>query len=380
MTSQILAKDKKAISSQGDFTFEKLLISGWEDVFKITNEKKGLLAIIALHNTKLGTALGGTRIHFYDSFDDALFDVLRLSEGMTYKAAISEVGFGGGKSVIIKNPKEKTDDLLKAFGEAVNILDGKYICAEDMGCTTEDVMKIRTKTKYVVGLPLDTSSGNPSRFTAWGIFRGIQATFTKLYGSGTIKGKTIAVQGLGSVGELLVEHLFWAGANLIIADIDNEKTKHIAIKFGAKIVSPKEIHKQKCDILAPCAMGATINDETIEELNCKAICGCANNQLLDKRHGEILKEKNILYAPDFVVNAGGLINVAFELDKEGYNPRKSKIKIDNIFSEILSIYEISEKNDISTHEAAIKLAKYKIEYGIGKRKEKLYFHHLDKND
>ncbi|NGX34445.1 MAG: Leucine dehydrogenase [Candidatus Anoxychlamydiales bacterium] len=370
-------KKKNNIKKYLDFTFENLQIEGYETVYKITNEKTNLLAIISIHDSTLGTALGGTRIAAYKSFDEALTDVLRLSKGMTYKSAMAEAGFGGGKSVIIiKDKKDVTEALLKSFGEAVNILEGKYICAEDMGCSTKEVMQIHKKTKYVVGLPHEKSSGNPSKFTAWGVFKGILATLKKLYGSTSIKGKKIAIQGMGSVSHYLIEHLFWHGAELIISDIDETKLK----KFMnvAKIVKPEDIYKQECDIFVPCAIGGILNAETIKDLKCKAICGAANNQLLDDSHCQILKDKNILYSPDFVVNAGGLINVSFELEKMGYCPIKSRDRIDNIYTSLLEIFKIADENNITTNEAAIKLAQFKIKSGIGKRLEKLYFNHSEK--
>ena len=380
MNMPILEKTEN-IKKIKDFIFEKLEIDGYEEVYKISNPKTNLLCVIAIHNTTLGVALGGTRIRVYKTFDEALNDVKRLSQGMTYKAAVAEVGFGGGKSVIIlKDEKDKTKELLLSFGEAVDLLNGKYICAEDMGCSPEDTLVFRQKTKYVVGLPTEKSSGNPSRFTAWGVFRGMQATLNKLFNSGSIKGKTIAIQGLGSVGELLLEHLFWAGADLIVSDIDDKRAKRLSLKFGAKVVPASEILKQKCDILAPCAIGGIINDESIKDLDTLAICGCANNQLLEMKHASDLKNKNILYAPDFVVNAGGLFNVTEELEKNGYHPRSSKEKIDKIYNEILNIYHMSEKEKITTHEAAIKIAKNKIKCGIGIRKEKLHFPFYDRNE
>lgn len=368
---------KSNVKKYFDFTFEKLEIEGYEEVYKITNDKTNLLSIISIHNTKLGSSLGGIRIKSYPNFETALEDALRLSKGMTYKSAVCEAGFGGGKSVIIvKDIKDKNEALLSSFGEAVNLLEGRYICAEDMGCSPQDMEIISKKTKYCVGLPHEKSSGNPSYFTAWGIFRGMQATLNKIYGLDTVEKRKIVIQGLGSVGMHLLEHLFWHGAELVISDIDEAKTKMLAKKFKAKAVKPDDIYKEECDIFAPCAIGAIINDKTISELKCKAICGCANNQLLEDRHATILKDKNILYAPDFVVNAGGLINVASELDQEGYNSKKARDQVHKIYDMLNDIYKISNENNISTNQAAIKLAHYKIECGIGRRKQ-LYFHHFE---
>lgn len=355
---------------------ERIPVKGYEQVVKITDKKSQLTAIIAIHDTALGPALGGTRIQSYASFNDALEDALRLSKGMTYKSAIAEVGFGGGKSVIIADPKtEKTPEMLLAFGAAVEKLGGVYICAEDMGCTTEDVKIIRRATRHVVGLAHAKSSGDPAPFTAWGTFRGIQSAAKKLYGSDSLEGRKVAVQGLGSVGNHLVEFLFWAGADLMISDIDAAKVQRLAAKFNAKAIPADQILKTECDILAPCAFGGIINDQTIPQFKCRAIAGCANNQLLRDTHAVVLKERGILYAPDFVINAGGLLNVAVELDDAGYNPSGPRYKVHHIYDTLLAIYEIAEKNRESTHSAALALADYRIKYGIGKRVIPPTYHH-----
>ncbi|MBX7067187.1 MAG: leucine dehydrogenase [Parachlamydiales bacterium] len=385
MSSQLLEKKvqdpKKQLAallheSQKSLQFEKLIVKGYEKVVKVTDKKVGLTAIIAIHNTMLGPALGGTRIRKYPNFDAALEDALRLAKGMTYKSAIAEVGFGGGKSVIIADPKtEKTPELLMAFGAAVEKLGGMYICAEDMGCTGEDVKVIRRMTKYVVGLPHQSSSGDPGPFTAWGTFRGIQSVVKRLYNSDSLEGKKVAIQGLGNVGGFLVDQLFWAGADLILADTDTEKLRYFAKKYRAKTVDPDQIWKVECDVFAPCAAGGIINDQTIPEFKCKAIAGCANNQLLKDHHAVMLKERGILYAPDFVINAGGLLNVSIELEDEGYNPKLSRYKVHHIYDTLLAIYEIAEKNRESTHQAALSLADYRIKYAIGKRVIPPTFHH-----
>jgi len=355
---------------------EKLPIKGYEQVLKITHQKAKLTAIIAIQDTTLGPALGGIRIQPYETFNDALEDVLRLSKGMTYKSAISDVGFGGGKSVIIADPKkDKTPELLMAFGAAVESLGGQYICAEDVGCTTEDVTIVRKATKYVVGLPHEKSSGDPGPFTAWGTFRGIQASIKKIYGSDSLEGKIVAVQGLGNVGAVLCDYLFWAGADLILSDIDENKAKRLAAKYGARTVSVDQILKVDCDVLAPCALGAIINDQTIPHFRCRAIAGSANNQLHRDHHANALDEKGILYAPDFVINAGGLLNVSAELEETGYLPSWPREKAHRIYDTLLAIYEIAEKNQESTHAAAFALADYRIKYRIGKRVFPPIFHH-----
>ncbi|HRW58594.1 MAG TPA: Glu/Leu/Phe/Val dehydrogenase dimerization domain-containing protein [Chlamydiales bacterium] len=365
-----------AIEKNTDLVIENLNIPDYEKVLKITNKKTGLKAIIAIHNTTLGSALGGIRIYPYASFDDALQDVLRLSKGMTYKAAVSEVGLGGGKSVIIADPtSEKTPELLQSFGEAVDSLQGEYICAEDMNCTTADVMEVRKTTKYVVGLPHEKSSGNPAPYTAWGTYRGIQSVAAQVYGSKSLEGKKIALQGLGSVGMLLLEHLFWEGAEIVATDVDQEKLAKVAHQYGIQTVQPDAIYDVECDIFVPCAMGAIINDRTIHRLKCKAIAGCANNQLHQPVHGDILKEKGILYAPDFVINAGGLLNVSIELEENGYCPVFSRRKVHNIYDVLMQIYKIAAEKNISTDVAAVEFATYRIEQKIGKRSSALTFHH-----
>jgi leucine dehydrogenase len=356
---------------------EPLSIKGYEEVIKVTDPKAGLSAIIAIHNRTLGPALGGIRIQPYPTFEAALQDVLRLSKGMTYKSSIAEVGYGGGKSVIIADPKKhKTPELLQAFGAAVDQLEGGYICAEDVGCTTEDVSEVRKATQYVVGLPHARSSGDPGPFTAWGTFRGIQATVKRLFGTDSLEGRKIAIQGLGNVGMNLAEFLFWAGAELIFSDIDSVKLQKMASKYAAKAVSADEIIKVDCDILAPCALGGIINDHNLPAFRCKGIAGSANNQLLTDAHARMLRSRGILYAPDFVINAGGLLNVAAELEERGYNPVHSRAKVHRIYDTLLAIYEIAERNGESTHESALALAEYRLQYQIGKRTSTPKFHHF----
>ena len=296
---------------------------------------------------------------------------------MTYKSAVCDVGFGGGKSVIIADPRkgQKTPAMLRSFGAAVQQLAGIYICAEDVGCTTEDVKVIRERTQYVVGLAHEKSSGDPGPFTAWGTFRGIQATVKQIYGSDSLEGKTVAVQGLGNVGAVLCDYLFWAGARLIVADIDEAKAQKLARKYAGTAVPVDQILQAECDILAPCALGAIVNDQTIPAFRCRGIAGCANNQLLRDTHGLLLKERGILYAPDFVINAGGLLNVSAELEENGYVPSWPRDKTHRIYDTLLAIYEIAERNEESTHNAACALADYRIKYQIGKRVYPPVFHH-----
>jgi leucine dehydrogenase len=355
---------------------EEIFVQGYEKVVKVTHKAVGLQAIICIHTTAMGPALGGTRIYPYPTFEGALNDVMRLSQGMTYKSAVAESGWGGGKSVIIADPKKhKTKELLYAFGQAVDRLQGEYICAEDVGCTPEDILAISKATPYVVGMAHSKSSGNPSPFTAWGTYRGIQSVLKKMTGSDLLENRTVAIQGLGSVGYELAKILFWAGAKLIVSDLDTDKCRAIAEFTGARIVSPAEILKVECDVLSPCAMGGAINEHSIPLLRCKAIAGCANNQLQKDSDADELHARGILYAPDFLINAGGLINVSQELEPDGYNPVAARNKVHRIYDQLMVIYDIAEQNRFSTHRAALSLADYRLKYRIGKRIEPPCFHH-----
>lgn len=354
---------------------EEIEAKDYEKIFYITEKLSGLKAIICVHSSTLGPPLGGIRIYPYMSFEDALIDVKRLAKGMTYKAALSETGLGGAKSVIITDPKHKTKNMLIAFAEAINLLEGLYTCAEDVNCSVSDLDLIAKYTKYVVGLSNEKSSGDPSVFTAWGTFRGIQAVLQALHGSTSLRGKKIAIQGLGNVGMKLAEFLFWHGAELIVSDLDLTKAEKLEKKYGAKICSPETIITEDCDIFSPCAMGGIINSQTISRLQCKAIAGCANNQLFIDQNADELKKRGILYAPDFVINAGGLINVSHELDQEGYNPLAARKKTDQIYDHLMRLFQISEQNQCSTHKAALDLAEYRIRYGIGKRIDSVFYHH-----
>jgi leucine dehydrogenase len=357
---------------------EEIIAPGYEKIIKVTDERSGLKGIICIHNTTLGPALGGTRIYPYPTFEAALTDVKRLAKGMTYKAALSDSATGGGKSVIIADPKRKSKEMLVSFAEAINRLEGLYTGAEDVGCSLEDVTLISQITPYVVGVHNDKSSGNPAPFTAWGTFRGIQSVCKKLFGTDAIEGKTVAIQGLGSVGSILAELLFWHGAKLVVSDIDWEKTLRFAKKFDAKACPIEDILQVECDILAPCALGGIINPQTIPSLKCRAIAGCANNQLLSDQDADDLLRRGILYAPDFVINAGGLINVIQELEPQGYNPAVARQKVNQLYDQLLQIYTIAEQNQISTNQAAISLADYRLKYGVGKRTVSPVYHHFKK--
>lgn len=347
---------------------KELAVEGYERVIEAIDSDRGLHAFIAVHNTRMGPALGGTRIYPYASREDALKDVLRLSRGMTFKSAIAEIGLGGGKSVIIADPHtQKTPELLAAFAEAVHSLDGLYVCAEDVGTTTDDMAIILESTPYVAALETNESSGDPSPFTAWGVFRGMQAVALRLWNTTSLRGKRIAIQGLGKVGRRLGEFLFWHGARLIVCDLDAKACREFAHEFGAEVVDPEDFFATPCDILAPCAMGGIINDETIPQLRCAAIAGAANNQLAEPRHGQQLMDRGILYAPDYVINGGGIINAAAEFDSDGYHPIRVRRQVDHIFDTLMDIFNRSDAQQLPTEQTANDLAQHKLEAGIGRR-------------
>lgn len=361
---------------EDSLVIEQIPVEGYEKVLKITDEKAGLSAIISVHSTALGPTLGGTRIYPYATFEDALTDVLRLSKGMTYKSAAAECGLGGAKSVIILDPaKGKTKEMLLSFGKAVDSLGGLYTCAEDVGCSTEDVATISSSTKYVTGLMHDKSSGNPSYFTAWGVYRGIQAALKKVFGSESVRDRTVAIQGVGSVGKILADILFWHGAKLIITDVDQDRAKKVAKQYSGMYCPPEDIYKAECDVFAPCALGGILNTRTVPQLKCKIVAGAANNQLLTEKDGDELTRRGILYAPDYVINAGGLINVTEEVTPEGYSPERSRNKTDKLFDQLITIFDIAEQNQCSTSRAANSLVEYRLKYKIGRRTESLHFHH-----
>lgn len=332
-----------------------------EEVIFCHNKEVGLKAIIAIHNTALGPALGGTRMWTYDSEEEALVDVLRLSRGMTYKAAAAGLNLGGGKAVIIGDPKvQKTEAMFRAFGTFVNSLQGKYITAEDVGTTVKDMEYVFMETPFVTGIPQAFGgSGDPSPYTAHGVLMGIKATAREQLSTDSLDGVRVTVQGLGNVGSHLVDFLTKEGAIVSVADIDKEKTQKVASKHNLQVLDPDEIVVAEADIFAPCALGAVINDKTIGGLKCKAICGGANNQLAEPRHGEALKEIGILYAPDYVANAGGLMNVFVEL--EGYSSDRATEKTTQVFDNMMQVFQIAKEDDVPTQVAANRLAERRIE-------------------
>ncbi len=303
----------------------------------------GLRAIIAIHDTRLGPSLGGCRFIQYDDEESAIVDALRLARGMTFKAAITGLNLGGGKSVIMRPAAEfDRSALFRAFGKFVDDLGGHYITAEDSGTSIEDMEIIRTMTKHVTGAkPEHGGSGDPSPYTALGVRRGIEACVAFAQGRKSIDGLHVAVQGVGHVGYHLCKELHDLGAKLTVADVDPLKAERAERELGAEVVSLDQIFSVECDVLAPCALGSALNDETIPKLNCKIVAGAANNQLAEPRHGDDLMQRGILYAPDYAINAGGLINVATEID--GYDAEKSRVKVMKIYDTIFEIAERAQK-------------------------------------
>lgn len=345
-----------------DPVFGQLSFDDHEQVVFCNDKETGLKAIIGIHNTVLGPALGGTRMWNYTNEWEALNDVLRLSRGMTFKSSISGLDLGGGKAVIIGDSKTvKTPELMRKFGSFVNSLSGKYITAEDVGMETKDMDTVRDVTPYVTGISEERGgSGNPSPITAYGVFMGLKAATKFQFGSDNLEGKKVLVQGIGHVGEVLVQHLTESGAHVIISDINEQRLEEVGAKYGAKIFSGSELYAADVDIYAPCALGATINDDTIMKLKAKVIAGAANNQLANEKiHGNILKERGILYAPDFLINAGGVINVYSELA----NLTKHQVveKTENIYNTSLEIFDFAKKNDIPTYQAALSIAQKRID-------------------
>ncbi len=341
---------------------------GHEQLVICHDEPTGLKALIGIHNTTLGPALGGTRMWNYASEAEAITDVLRLSRGMTFKASISGLNLGGGKAVIIGDPKLKNEAFLRRFGRFIQSLGGRYITAEDVNMKTSDMEYIAMETGFVTGLPeVKGGGGDPSPVTAYGTYLGMKAAAKKAYGSDSLTGKKIGVQGIGQVGKYLVEYLLKEGAEVFITDIFEDKLKQVAKETGATVVDPNLIYDIDMDIYAPCALGATINDDTIDRLKCQIIAGAANNQLQDEdKHGKILLEKGIIYAPDFLINAGGLINVYAEFIG-GYNKDVAYLQAEKIYDTCTKILHKSEKEKIPAQQAAIELAWSRIE-SMGKVK------------
>jgi phenylalanine dehydrogenase len=349
-----------------------------EQVVFCNDEATGLKAIIAIHSTKLGPALGGCRMYPYKTVDDALEDVLRLSKGMTYKCAAADVDFGGGKAVIIGDPtKDKSPELFRAFGQFVESIQGRFYTGTDMGTDPEDFVHALKETNCIVGVDeVYGGSGDSSVPTAQGVIYGLQATSKAIWGTEDLSGKSYSIQGLGKVGYKVAEYLLENGADLFVTDINQKAIDQIVQKAqemgaGIKVVGSGEIYSQPADVFIPCAMGGIINDDTISQLQVKAVVGSANNQLKEVRHGLALQEKGILYAPDYIVNAGGLIQVADEL----YTPNKERVlkKTKAIYNSLLDIYSQAEKEGITTVEAANKFCENRMD---ARMRRNSFFSHM----
>jgi leucine dehydrogenase len=344
-----------------DPVFGQLSFDDHEQIVFCNDKDTGLKAIIGIHNSVMGPALGGTRMFNYANEWEALNDVLRLSRGMTYKAAITGLNIGGGKAVIIGDAKtQKTPELMRKFGEFVHGLSGRYITAEDVGMETADMDIVRDVTPYVTGISESRGgSGNPSPVTAYGVYLGMKAAAKQQFGSDVLSGKKVLVQGIGHVGETLVDYLTKEGAIVTIADINEEKLNEVGTKYHAEIFRGDDLYSADVDIYAPCAMGATLNDNTVYKIKAKVIAGAANNQLADENvHGAILQERGILYAPDFLINAGGIINVYAELAH--YDKAEIMRKTENIYNTTLEIFDFAIANNMTTHHAALTIAQNRI--------------------
>ena len=347
--------------------FETLATSGHEQVVFCHNRDAGLKAIIAIHNTTLGPALGGVRMRPYANSDDALRDVLRLSRTMTYKNALAGLNVGGGKAVIIGDPRtDKSEVLFRAFGRQVEALGGRYITAEDVGSDVNDMEQIYLETGYVTGVhQVHGGSGDPAPFTAYGALQALMASINRKFGHEEVGKVSIAVQGLGHIGMELLKLLKERGARLHVSDFDPEKVEHAVTAFGAEAVKPEQLYDLPVDVLAPCAAEGGITAEVLPRLKARVICGPANNQLASHAVGDELHRMGILYAPDYAVNAGGVMNVALELD--GYNRERAMRMMRTIYHNLGRIYEISDRDGIPTYQAADRMAEERIEK-IGKLK------------
>lgn len=332
----------------------------------------GLKSIVAINDTTIGPALGGCRMWDYETEDEAIMDAIRLSEGMTYKCSVAGTNFGGGKTVIIGDPKkDKSETLFRAFGRFIQMLNGRFYTGTDVGTTGEDFVHASQESDYLVGLPEEYGgSGDTAIPTGYGVYMGMKAAAKAAFGDDSLKGLTVAIQGAGKVGTIATGHLLEEDVNVIVCDVVEENLKALTDKYPeVKVVDADTIYEQECDIFAPCALGAIINDETIPKFKCKIIAGSSNNQLAESRHGKVLHDEGIIYAPDFVINSGGLLQVADELEMSENNHERVMAKTANIYNILLNIFEISKENDIPTYEAANKLAEDRIET-IGQIKRK----------
>ncbi|SDL99134.1 Leu/Phe/Val dehydrogenase [Halarsenatibacter silvermanii] len=342
--------------------FEKMEENDQEQLIFVQENENDLKGIIGINNTILGPALGGCRMLDYESEEQAVEDVIRLSRGMTYKSAVAGEDFGGGKTVIWGDPEtHRTEGLFRALGRYIDALNGRYITGTDVGTQPEDFVLMRKETPYVGALPEEYGGGGDSSVpTAYGTYLGLKACCQYLYGEKSLEGKKIAVQGLGKVGFKLIKHLQDEGAEVIGTDVSSERIKR-ASGLGVEIVEPEEIYDVDCDIFSPNALGAVVNEDTIERFKCDIIAGAANNVLAEENFGHKLREKDILYAPDFVINAGGMILVCDELEPDGFDQERMMKKTERIYDQLLNIFELADERDIPTDQAARRLAENRME-------------------
>jgi len=341
--------------------FDMMAEMGHEQVVFCHDDASGYRGIIAIHSTTLGPAVGGTRFWNYANEEDAIIDALRLSRGMTYKCAAARMPLGGGKSIIMRdNQTRDRERLFRAHGRFVERLGGRYITAEDVGTGPADMELIALETSYVGGLA--GKGGDPSPWTGLGAFRAMQAAAQYRWGSDDLRGKRVAIQGCGNVGHNLAKELHTAGARLIVSDVDAEKLKRAVEEFDAAAASPDEIYSVEADVFAPCALGGIINDRTTSQLKAEIVCGGANNQLLEERHGDALAARGILYAPDYVANAGGVLSGGADLF--GWSPEKVRAEVLAIYDTLLSIFSIAETERIPTYKAADRLAERRLREGV----------------
>jgi leucine dehydrogenase len=340
--------------------FEHITGGGYEQVVYCSDDGSGLRAIIAIHSTALGPALGGTRFYPYPTEDEALADVLRLARGMTLKAAAAGLDLGGGKAVIIGDPRrDKTEELLRAYGRFVETLGGRYITAEDVGTAIEDMDVVRRESRWVTGCSHTYGgSGDPSPVTAYGVLQGMRACLLEVFGDGSLEGRTVSLQGVGKVGYALCGYLVNEGAQVIIADVDVDNLAKAVSDFGVETAPLEKIHTLEADVFAPCALGGAINDSTISELGCTIIAGSANNQLAREELGDKLRDLGVTYAPDFVINAGGLINIEDEL--RGYDRRRAMRRVEGIYRQLQRIFAMARERNISSARAAHEYAQDRI--------------------
>lgn len=334
----------------------------YENLYFCQDKTLDFKVVIALHDTTLGPATGGCRMWLYDTEAEAIEDALRLARGMTYKYAAAGVNLGGGKAVIIGDPKRKDrEPVFRILGKFINRLGGTYITGEDVGTTLQDMEFIRMETKFVVTLPTYLGgAGDIAPMTARGTIRAMQACCRRVYGATSLEEKTVAIQGLGAVGLNIVAQLEELGARLVICDIDTEKVEAVKEQHTAETVMPEDIYDVDCDVFCPCALGGIINDDTLSRLKCKIICGCANNQLLNESHGQLLDDKGFVYAPDYIANAGGTIFDTDRLGTGNVSHERGKVKVDRIFQNMERVFEIADRDVIATYLAADRMAEERI--------------------